>query len=112
MIVEHVKPDKLAKDLGWSSKRLRALAKRLGACAILGNRMILLPRHVDTIIKAVEPCPSNCLSAADIGITGGRLPVTDYEDRLAQRREKSRRVLQPRLKDEPGNVVLMDRRKS
>ena len=40
MIVEHVKPAELAKDLGWSEKRLRSLAKRLGACAVLGNRMI------------------------------------------------------------------------
>ena len=112
MIVEHVKPAKLAKDLGWSEKRLRSLAKRLGACAVLGNRMILLPRHVDLIMKAVEPCPSSCTDVRRVesGTIAGPSMETSYETRLAQRIEKSRRKLQPRSKPETGNVVLMDRK--
>lgn len=112
MIVEHVKPAELAKDLGWSEKRLRSLAKRLGACSVLGNRMILLPRHVELIMKAVEPCPSNYTDVRRVesGTIAGPSMDVSYETRLAQRTAKSRRGLQPRQKPQTGNVVLMDRK--
>jgi hypothetical protein len=113
-MLDHVKPGDLAKDLGWSEKRLRRLAKRLGACCVLGNRMILLPRHVDLITKAVEPCPSHCIDVKRVesGTIGGPLPEISYEDRLRQRTVKQQRELSPRSKTEPTNVISMGLKKS
>ena len=34
-------PAELAKHLGWSERRVRSEAKRIGACLIMGNRMVL-----------------------------------------------------------------------
>jgi hypothetical protein len=104
-VLEHVKPRELAKDLQWSEKRLRRLAKRLGACCVLGNRMILRPHHVEIIMKAVEPCPSNCTDEKQSGTTAEPLMDVSYEDRLRQRNEKKQRKLHPRSKPETGNVV-------
>lgn len=113
-LLDHIKPGDLAKDLGWSEKRLRRLAKRLGACCVLGNRMILLPRHVDLITKAVEPCPSHSIDVnqAESGTTADPLMGVSYEDLLAQRIAKSQRKLQPRSKPETGNIVSMARKRS
>ena len=113
MIVEHVKPGDLARDLGWYEKRLRSLAKRLGACSVLGNRMILLPRHIDLIMKAVEPCPSKSIDVREAlsGNIGERLPAIDSVDLLAHLTKKPQRELRPRLKTSSGNVVSIPKRR-
>ncbi len=46
-----IAPEDLAAELGWGVKRLRRLAKQLGACRILGNRMALLPEDVKMIME-------------------------------------------------------------
>lgn len=48
-----VTPEAFAKEMGWSPKRVRHLAKKLGACHVLGNRMILLPQDVEAILEAI-----------------------------------------------------------
>lgn len=45
-------PAQLAKQLGWSERRVRETARGLGACRVLGNRMILTEGDV-AVIKAV-----------------------------------------------------------
>jgi AraC-like DNA-binding protein len=102
-----VTPKALADQLGWSEKRVRRLAKRLGACRILGNRMILLPQDIETLMEATK-CPSSSTAAKPSGTIAEPLMAVSYEDRLAQRTAKSRRNLQPRSKPETGNVVSMD----
>ena len=42
-------PAELAKQLGCSERSLRALARRLGACRVIGKSMVLLPEDVRII---------------------------------------------------------------
>ncbi len=109
-----ISPADLAKQFGWSEKHVRRLAKRLGACRILGNRMALLPDDVALILKATK-CPSGFSSEKrstenSSTTTAGQLPAIDYEDRLAQRTESSRSKLRPRPRTEPTKVVSFDRK--
>lgn len=53
-------PEALAKRLGWSERRVRDVARRAGACRILGNRMAFLPEDVavmEAIANGVTPQP-------------------------------------------------------
>jgi hypothetical protein len=54
---EVISPAELAKRLGWSERRIRVLARELGACRILGNRMALTKEGVDAILEATRPAP-------------------------------------------------------
>jgi hypothetical protein len=51
-----ISPKEFADRYDWSERRVRAKARELGACRILGNRMILLPEDVTTILEATR-CP-------------------------------------------------------
>lgn len=53
VLPETTTPSALAECLGWSERRVRDLARRLGACRILGNRMVLLEQDVEAIRAAV-----------------------------------------------------------
>src|SRR6185312_6367563 len=112
-----ISPEAFAKQMGWSPKRVRRLAKKLGACRILSNRMSLLPEDIDAILEATKPCPSSSINAkramADLsGGTTGQLPDIDYAHRLAQRKKTSPRELRPRSSTEPTNVISMGRKRS
>src|ERR1700756_5609872 len=116
LTLDAITPAQLAAALGWSERRVRDKARELGACRLMGNRMILLPEDVQALLEATK-CPSSSLSGKrameDIfGTTGGQLPAIDYEGRLAQRTARSRRVLSPRSKTDSTNVISMDRKKS
>ena len=111
-IPDAISPETFAKAYGWSEKRVRRVARKLGACRVLGNRMMLLPQDIHVILEWSKPCPSSCLNVKPSGITEARLPAVDYAARLRQRTENSRRELRPRSKDASTNVVLMDRKKS
>jgi hypothetical protein len=50
---ETTTPEALADHMGWSERRVRDLARRLGACRILGNRMVLLGEDVAAIKAAI-----------------------------------------------------------
>src|SRR6516165_1933234 len=108
---ESITPAEFARRYGWSERRVRREARKLGACRILGNRMVLLLEDTRTILEATK-CPSPSIGAAKSGTSGGRLPATDYEARLAQRAARSQRALRPRKSTTTTNVVSMDRRKS
>lgn len=108
---EVITPEALANHLGWSERRVRSEAKRLGACRVMGNRMVLLPQDVNTILEATK-CPSSSTLAARSGTTAARLPAIGYEDLVKQRTKPLRRVRLPKLKLGNGNVVSMDRKQS
>ena len=74
---EATTPEVLARRMGWSERRVRDFARRLGACRILGNRMILLPEDVEAILEATK-CPSPSTAAAGSGIPwhGRRAAIT------------------------------------
>jgi hypothetical protein len=48
--IETITPKELADQLGWTERRVRILARRIGACRILGDRMALLKEDVDAIL--------------------------------------------------------------
>ena len=52
-------PADLAQRLGWSERHVRDLARRLGACRVLGNRMVMLPDDVAAILEATSHAPQN-----------------------------------------------------
>jgi hypothetical protein len=108
----HTTPEAFAEDYGWSPRRVRKLARELGACRVIGNRMILTDDDVTTILEASKPCPSKSTSAAQSGTTAALLPAGDYEALRAQRARKSPSDSPPRSKRGTGKVILMDRHRS
>ena len=110
-IARAVSPEAFAKEMGWAPKRVRRLAKCLGACRILGNRMALMPDDIKTILEATKPCHSKSIDAreATSSTIAERLPDIGYESRREQRIAKQRRELRPRPKLGSGNVVSIKR---
>jgi integrase len=98
-----VTPKALADQLGWSERRVRDKARELGACRILGNRMVLLPDDVQTILEATR-CPSKSTVVVTSGTTAGRWDDTDSAGVRALLSRKSPSASRPRLKRKPGNV--------
>jgi hypothetical protein len=76
---ETTTPEALASSLGVSERRVRTLARRLGACRIFGNRMLLLGEDVAAIMEAVRPCPSKSIAVREAlsGNIEERLPDID-----------------------------------
>jgi hypothetical protein len=108
-----VTPKELAAELGWSERNVRDLARRLGACRILGNRMRFLPEDVQAILEATRPCPSKSIDVREAmsGTTEARLPDIDSAALLAHLTRKPRKELRPRLKTNSGAVVSMEKRR-
>jgi hypothetical protein len=56
-------PEEVARHFGCSSRTLRAKARAIGACRVLGNRMVLtqddVARVLDAIRPPVEPDPAS-----------------------------------------------------
>lgn len=63
-----ITPEEMAKHFGWSPRLLRAEARRLGACRILGNRMVLIKEDVDVLLEAFRPKQEEQVS---FGVGGG-----------------------------------------
>ena len=109
---EVISPSELAKRLGWSERRVRNKAKELGACRILGNRMVLLPQDVDALMEATKLCPSPSISAVRFGTSGARLPAGDFEVLAKLRTKPLHRAKLPRSKSGSGKVVSMGLKQS
>lgn len=84
---DYITPDEFAKHYGWSPRKIREIARKLGACRVMGNRMILLQADVDAILEFSRPQPKS-----RGGLPTGaplrakpRTPAQDYEDLLAIR---------------------------
>lgn len=52
-----ITPEEFAKHYGWSPRKVREIARDIGACRIVGNRMLLLQQDVDAILEASKPKP-------------------------------------------------------
>jgi hypothetical protein len=65
-------PEQVAKHFGWSPRKLREFARGLGACRVLGNRMVLTQKDVDAILEATKPAPKPD-------------PTSDYQELLRLR---------------------------
>jgi hypothetical protein len=106
-----ITPAQFASRYGWSERRVRDKARELGACRILGNRMVLLPDDVQAILEATK-CPSSSTGAVKFGTTAARLPGGTYADLVKQRTKTSRRERPPKSSPTSGNVISMDRNQS
>lgn len=109
---DHTTPEQLAETYGWSERRVREIARSLGACRIMGNRMVLLPDDVKAILEASRPCPLNSIDVGKSGITGARLPDGDYEVLRAFRSRKPPNELPHQKNKSTGKVILMGRSRS
>ncbi len=76
-------PEEVAEKFGWSPRQVRKLAREIGACRLLGNRMVLLEEDVKAILEATKPVPN---------VTRTKLrpnmPVKNYDDLVAFRNRK------------------------
>jgi excisionase family DNA binding protein len=101
---EVITPEQLAKRMGWSARRIRNLARELGACRILGNRMRLTKEDVEAILEATKPKPwGPPTKLRDIlRPSAGRLPDVSYED-LVRMREREKRKKEALKRSERGS---------
>src|SRR3954471_15365597 len=113
VLPETTTPEALAHSMGISERRVRSLARRLGACRIFGNAMRLTKADVDAILEAVKPCPSRSIDVREAmsGTIEGRLPDIDSAALLAHLTKRTPKELRPRLKTSSGNVVSLKNRK-
>lgn len=104
IIPETITPRQMAQEVGWSERRVREKAIKLGAC-IGRNRNMRLTREDILKIMESERCHSSSTSAARRTTTAGRLPAGGFAELQALRTEAKLKKLQPKN----GNVVTMDR---
>ena len=109
---ETMTPDELAAQLGVPERRLRAMARRIGACRIFGKTMILTPDDVKALLEAARPCPLSSTAAVKSGTTAAPLPEGDYAALQALRTRQERNASQPRKKPASGKVISMARHRS
>ncbi len=112
MTPQMITPVELARETGWSERRLRELARKLGACRIVGNRMLLTQSDVDAILEASRPCPSHSTSEAKSGTTGVRLPGGSYAELQALLTKRKQSASQRTSKTDNGKVISMARARS
>ena len=113
ILPEAITPAEFARRYAWGEKRVRREAKRLGACHIMGNRMVLLREDVEALLEATKQCPSKSIDVREAlsTTTAARLPEIDSAALLDHLTRKPRRELRPRSKTPSGNVVSMARKK-
>ncbi len=78
-------PEEIAEKFGWSPRRVRKLAREIGACRILGNRMVLLEEDVQALLNATKPQPTS-EATRSASIPG--LKIRTYADLVKYRNSK------------------------
>src|SRR4051812_41245199 len=115
VLPEVTTPEALAKHLGWPARRVRRIARALGACLVSGDAMTLTEADVLKIMES-QRCRSSSTSAAVSGITGAQLALLSADrasEALATPRTKIlRRVRLPKSKPATGKVISMVRQQS
>jgi hypothetical protein len=56
-VPEMITPEQLAEHTGWSARNLRELTRKIGACRIVGNRMLLTKEDIEAILEGSRPKP-------------------------------------------------------
>lgn len=78
-----ITPEEFAKHFGWSPRKVRQIARDIGACRIVGNRMMLLQEDIDAILEASKPKPK--AKPAYLQFAGPSVPHTSYDTLVAMR---------------------------
>ncbi|MDW9506895.1 hypothetical protein GOA81_17945 [Sinorhizobium meliloti] len=88
-------PEEVAQHFGVSPRRVRQMARELGACRVFGNRMFLLPADVEAILEASKPKPR----------AAPYRPGGDYEEllkRLERKKEAAPKTSKKRREPSTG----------
>jgi hypothetical protein len=104
-----ITPEEFAKRMGWSARRVRSLARELGACRILGSRMRLTKNDVNAILEATRPTPLQRITSRSPSGWDGvpvktmkmLLGVGDHKKLRQSRPQPKRRVRLPRVPRPP-----------
>lgn len=109
LLPDYTTPEELAAHLGVPVRTLKELARRIGACSIIGKSMILTEDDVRTIMEATR-CPSKSTSAARSGTI--EAPLTGDAFAALQKRltAKSQSGSRRKSKAARGNVISMARK--
>ena len=105
-------PAELSAAWGIPERTLRRVARKIGACSVFGNRMILFDDNVTALREATRPCPSRSIVVEKSGITAAPLPEGDYAALQALRTRQERNASLRNGKRERGKVISMARRRS
>lgn len=108
----YITPEQFADQCGASPRKIRSIAREIGACRIIGNHMFLTPKDIDAILEASRPCPSPSTAVATSGTTAVPLPDEGYEALLARLSKKRLKESQRKKKQQHGKVILMARQQS
>lgn len=76
-------PEEIAEKFGWSPRHVRKLAREIGACRLLGNRMVLLEEDVKALLDATKPMPKVTRTQPK-----PNMPVKNYDDLVLFRNRK------------------------
>src|SRR5687767_13352721 len=98
MLHGSIRPGDLAAEIGVSERRIRQMARRLGACRIFGKTMILTPDDVKALLEAARPCPLSSIAEAKSGTIAAPLPEGDFEALRALRTRQQRNASLPKKK--------------
>lgn len=88
-------PEEVARHFGVSPRRIRQMARELGACRIFGNKMFLLPADIEAILEASKPKPR----------AAPYRPGGDYEEllkRLERKKEAAPKTSKKRREPSTG----------
>ena len=107
---DHTTPEALALDIGLSPRRVRKIARAIGACRIIGNCMFLLSEDVKVIVEAAKSCPSKSTNEEKSTTIEEQLPDGDYEELQRRRARKLPSELPPEKNESNGNVISMGRK--
>ena len=69
LLPEYTTPDALAGHLQVPVRTLKELARKIGACSIIGKNMFFTENDVKAIMEATRPCPSSSESVVTSGTT-------------------------------------------
>ncbi|WP_156373698.1 MULTISPECIES: hypothetical protein [unclassified Rhizobium] len=74
-------PEEFASHFGWSPRHVREFARKIGACRIIGRKMVLLQTDIDAILEASKPEPAR----SPAGRAKFQSPKDDYQQLLLLR---------------------------
>lgn len=107
-----------ARGIHLSARTIRADARRLRACKMLGKAMILLPEHIDRLFQEPEPCHSNSMNETDGG--GLKDGATEYRpvnttgkalEYLRQRQSGTQKSRSQSSKGRKSNVISLGKKR-
>lgn len=84
-------PEEVAHHFGWSPRKVREFARQIGACRILGNKMVLTQEDLDALIEALKPAPLSRRTV--VTATHPVYPMGSYAE-LVQLRQKQKKEAQ------------------